>query len=57
MPDPAALTHHDFTPHEGGTFELTADDALAASLELSEVMTWGQTPNTEDGGRKAFSLI
>jgi hypothetical protein len=57
MSDLAALTHHDLTPHEGSTFELTADDALAVSLELSEVKTRGQASNTEDGGRQAFSLL
>ena len=57
MSDLAALTHHDLTPHEGSTFELTADDALAVSLELSEVKTRGQASNTEDGVRQAFSLF
>jgi hypothetical protein len=57
MSDLAALTHHDFAPHAGSTFELTADDALPVSLELSEVKTRGQASITEGGGRQAFSLL
>jgi len=57
MSDLAALTYHDFTPHAGSIFSLTADDALTVSLELSEVKARGQASSAEDGGRQAFSLL
>jgi hypothetical protein len=57
MLDLAALTHHDFTPHAGSTFELTANDALTLTLELSEVKARDEASSAEDDGRRAFSLL
>jgi len=57
MSDLAALTHHDFTPHAGSTFDLITEDALTVPLELSEVKARNQTSGAEDGGRQPFSLL
>jgi hypothetical protein len=57
MSDLADLTHHDFTPHTGSTFDLVADDARTVSLELSEVKARDQASSVEGGGRQPFSLL
>jgi hypothetical protein len=57
MRDLARLTHRDFAPHRGSSFELRASDALRVALELVEVLPRSQASGPRGEGRGAFSLL
>jgi len=56
MSDLAALTHHDFTPHAGSIFSLTADDAVTVSLELSVSLLFIADPDAPSLSQRLYHL-